>query len=207
MQVEFVVRRDDLFALNEYLLKHPASGVKGSYGSLLWVRWGIWVLVALLVFIPSFMRGDDAIPLYAFVPLLVFSVVLFTLRFTNRGLVRKNLQRIIDNNPRLMGWRRLALTPETFTAVTRYKTTTVSWAGIEKIVIMGDHAFIFEMPASAFIVPRRAFGDDEDFREFVETARDYRDHAQDGPLPERKIRRAVGSETDTGITRDEHGDD
>jgi hypothetical protein len=44
---------------------------------------------------------------------------------------------------------------------------TCAMSAVEKIVVTGDHAFIYSSPVQAFVVPRRAFATSVDFESLV----------------------------------------
>jgi hypothetical protein len=47
------------------------------------------------------------------------------------------------------------------------------WAGIVDIAVTTDHAFFFNSPTTAYVLPRRAFAHAEDFHDFIDLADDY----------------------------------
>jgi hypothetical protein len=53
-------------------------------------------------------------------------------------------------------------------------TSWFSWKVIESFGVTDDHVFI-EVPGGVYVVPRRAFRDDLEFRMFLGTARHYRE--------------------------------
>jgi hypothetical protein len=80
--------------------------------------------------------------------------------------------------------RRVELNAEDVACTTPESATHTKWCAVEKIASTRDYLFIYESPhptawyattwnalaGQIIIVPRRAFDDDERFREFVETA-------------------------------------
>src|SRR5215475_5272012 len=98
------------------------------------------------------------------------------------------------------------LTPEALLTASEYGSGTTFWSGIEKIIIAGERALMFDSPTSAQVVPRRAFADEDQFREFVAIARRYRDEARDDRERRGAARRKRSGEDDTGIKRGERAD-
>jgi YcxB-like protein len=203
MEVEFVLRPDDVMAFHDYLWAHPPKQARTLAASGL--SWGLVLISGLLSLCSAYwlLQGDYSfITVYPPVLFLMALLLRLSWRSRSRWIVRRNLARKVDKNAKLLGWQRLALTPEALAASSEHSTTTLAWAAIEKIVITEKHALIFDSPTTAYVVPRRAFADEDEFREFVATARDYRDAPPEKSKPSRK----PNSDADTGITRDERAD-
>src|SRR5207248_336216 len=56
--------------------------------------------------------------------------------------------------------------------------TTTFWHALEQVGETDDHAFFYITKTLAHILPKRAFRDKEEFRQFVATARHYHDEAR-----------------------------
>jgi hypothetical protein len=205
MEVEFVLRPDDVMAFHEYVWDHPPKGGRG-YRGLSWV-WLVLLGLLSLLSVPSLIQGDWS--LYVIWGPLMFVTFLLLKLFWRpllRRQVRKTLEQKADQNAKQLGWKRLTLSPESLIAVSEHRTVTICWAGIEKIVIAGERALIFDSPTSAHVVPRRAFADEDEFRDFVAIARRYRDAAKDDRPQQRAARRKRSGEDDTGIKPGERAD-
>jgi hypothetical protein len=84
----------------------------------------------------------------------------------------------------LLGRQRLTLASDGVRVETDFGSNRMSWRGILRIRATRTHAFIFSSSATAFVVPRRAFADDERFEEFIETARRFWREAGASPAEE-----------------------
>jgi hypothetical protein len=206
MEIEFVLLPEDILALHEYLWDHPEQFGRKRAGSL-WiflVAFGLLTAISIAVLATS---GEwNAMTIFA--P-TVF-VLLLCLQFFGRRLlrrqVRRNLERKADANTKaLLGWRRITLAPEGIRTASESSNTTAFWPSIEKIVIGGEQAFIFNSARAAHVIPRRAFADEAAFREFVAAARRYRDAAQDS-TSEQVDGSSKPREPDTNILSDERPD-
>ncbi len=200
MEVEFVLRPDDVMALYEYAWDNPAKGA-GRGARML--RWALLIILGLLsgFSVLALVLGHYSFSVF-FLPTMFILYLLLVLfrRPLLRRAARRNLAHKVNKNAKLLGWQRFVLTPESLTAASEQSTTTLAWTAIEKIII-GERAMIFDSPSSAYVIPRRAFADEEAFREFVATARRYRDAAKDDRAPLGVPRRKRSGEDDTGIKR------
>jgi hypothetical protein len=76
-----------------------------------------------------------------------------------------------------MAWifapRRLVLTPEGIETTQEYRHGFVAWRLICFVGASDDHLFLYDAPTQAYVVPRRAFPDRQQFAAFVALARQY----------------------------------
>jgi hypothetical protein len=78
----------------------------------------------------------------------------------------------------------LTLSPEGITETGSQSVTTHRWPKIWHIGETRDHVFFFLSLDTAFVVPRRAFRDQQHFEEFVALARQYQQgRGQQAPKP------------------------
>jgi len=95
------------------------------------------------------------------------------------GLSRRGSRRILrkvfleGSNRSLLGTQRLSIAPRGLIQASEVIETFVKWAAVERIETNEEYAYFFIAALQAYIVPRRAFNDDLQFRSFVELARRY----------------------------------
>src|SRR5207244_2763036 len=89
--------------------------------------------------------------------------------------VRKELSK--GKNSKLLETRKLAISPDGISDYSSDSAGITVWSGIEKIAVTKNHAFFYVNTASAMILPRRAFSNDLEFTNFIETAQHYFDAA------------------------------
>jgi hypothetical protein len=102
-----------------------------------------------------------------------------------------------------MGWRRLSISPAGVAAFDKHSRMEVNWLGIERIAFTEGHVFLYNSDWTALIVPQRCFDSDEEFHQFLATARRFRRDARDASEAEPDSGRGPG---DSGIragTRDD----
>jgi hypothetical protein len=119
--------------------------------------------------------GLSAIPNDAYGATLFFSMAatFILLTFVSPLLARRRMRRAVANlyregsNRALLGPRRLRLSPSGLSHSSELIETTAKWAAVEKIETNEQYACLYIAAAQAYIVPRRAFGDEAQFSAFV----------------------------------------
>jgi hypothetical protein len=204
VEVEFVIRPDDVLAFHEYVWDHQA-GQAGGAGS----TWAALVFVGAVLPCAGFLYVQGQLSLTGLlIPILFVVIVLLKLVFWRpvlRRQMRRNLDQKADINSKLLGWRRFKLTPEALVVATEHSNSTHAWAGFQRIEIARDRAFFFDSPTSAHVVPGRAFSDENSFKQFVETGRRYWDAARNA-ISEESSSSQTPPESETNIMPDERAD-
>jgi hypothetical protein len=206
MDVEFVLRADDLLALHRYLLQRRPRAGNGLWA---WVVAGV-LLLALWLWLGHDhpIWTDTTLPLIMAVGFLALVAFAVFQRQTMPAKVLTQLRKQLDDewNRKLLGWRRLSLTAESITFISELTTFSVRWPAVEQIVTTEDHAIFLVTRQTGLILPVRAFRDEEAFREFVKAARRYRKEANAATEDDSPPRRRSRVE-ETGFTADEPADD
>jgi hypothetical protein len=213
MEVEYVLTAEDYVAFNRY---HQKANVRV-------LRLGPWVWLVLLALLmglfllPAFSSDPKRQPppaadhgqwiqsafLFFIIPALVLVILLV---WGSRYLLAIQVKRVVthpDNRRQLLGWRRTAIGPEGVTVRGEEISTQLAWTGVHKIALTQQHAIFYTSALQAFIVPRRPFASDDEFKKFVETAQDYWEKAEDAPREKKPTGRKAVPEPDTGITPEE----
>jgi hypothetical protein len=204
MEVEYTLRADDVLAFHEYCLeRQPRRGQQQ------WVvPVGCLLLTAMVWYNYSLPGANDiTVPLAFTVFFLGVTVFSWVQRRRIPNKVLGQLRRQLDDewNKKLLGWRRLSITPESITFTGKLTTTSALWEAVEQIAVTEDHAFFFTTKTAGFVVPVQAFPDEEEFRAFVKTARRYRKAANATSEEDPPSRRRPRVE-ETGFTADEPTD-
>jgi hypothetical protein len=132
--------------------------------------WGLWFLTG---------RPDAALP--GLIPYSVgpFVIWVFLLPF-GWFMIHVNARILFRRNPEMLTGQRMALTPEGVGNDGQFGYGLRRWRGIRKVARTRDHVFLYTTTMSAFLVARRDFGSDEEFNEFVRTARRRWERAKAG---------------------------
>jgi hypothetical protein len=204
MEVEYVVTPKDHIAFNIYHQKcqpwwrrHQACWLACLLVVVLWLAIELWT---------GAIPDNPAWLIAVHVSALLLCLALVTAQALSswRSLVAKRVKRWLrrPENRRALGWYSCSIDREGVTNRTEDATTTVMWTGIVRIAQTDDYAFFYYSPTRAFLVPRRPFATDQDFKTFVETARSYRRAARGGSAPDEPHLPKQPGEPDTRITRE-----
>ena len=104
--------------------------------------------------------------------LAVLAVVWPAIFHWRAGKMIRNIFRE-GKNLAILGPRRLTLTPQYLMHASPVVQTVTRWIGIERIVVDPNAIYILQSSTSAFIVPRRAFADEAQFRQFADKATEF----------------------------------
>jgi hypothetical protein len=80
--------------------------------------------------------------------------------------------------------RILEVSAEGLNVIGSWGTRLRRWHTVSRVVEHGDHAFFYLSRTEAVILPRRAFADDRELEELVDTARRYHEEARRFVRPE-----------------------
>jgi hypothetical protein len=187
MEVEYELTAEDLIAFQRYYQSHPHTrsqqGGPNPFGRLVW--WLILTVVAVVLYFAA--SADfvltEQLSYYLVAILGGAAFTLFGIVIYGRSMGPKLIRKVLNqgrNAEKLLGWRRFSIDAEAARNTTDFASVTYLWKGIDKIVTTREHAFFYFTTQLAFILPRRAFPDDQAFNDFVETARRYRHMASVG---------------------------
>jgi hypothetical protein len=215
MEVEYVQTVEDYMAFSRYHHTHR------WYSGLSW-RW------LLVFFFPVWLAwhnltGPPAPPeappppvdkWAAVLIITAFAIAILLVVVAVRVWVRPYLLALLvklslkdpENRKRMLGWRRIVIGPEGLSMRGEGIDSTVKWTAIQRIPVTREHAFLYMTTTNAFIVPRRAFASDADFRDFVATARACQDTARHAPREGSSYGPEAADKSDTNVTSDEHSE-
>jgi hypothetical protein len=205
VEVEYVLRVDDVLALHRYYLER-----KPSKGQRHWLLALVAILLTGLLWLYySLAAGGDVMTTWV---LTAFFVAMAFFALFQRKLMPAQVLRLMRKqldeewSKKLGGWRRLSISPESISFTGKLMTASALWEAVEQIAVTEDHAFFFTTRRTGFVLPARAFPDEEAFREFVKTARYYRRAAADNSTEDSPPRRRARVE-ETGFMAEEPTDD
>jgi hypothetical protein len=182
MEIEFSLEEEDLFAFEEYNVR---GGVTPQSRRREWVVWGL-ILLSYLGLVLYHVCESESHQLRLNPKVLVLMGVVglcmvFLATFCRRPFIRLYIRRMLrrPGNAILLASRRVRITAVGLSELNEFGgTRNEPWRTIVRIDSTGDHAFVFTTESTAFVIPRRAFASEGDFRTFVETAQQF--HGQAG---------------------------
>jgi hypothetical protein len=173
--VEYTLTVEDVAAFLRHHTKHPPRGT-GRVGLPEWPSLLLMGVALVVLLLRQLLRPGPFLLSVVDWALVVFVLGYFVLYFFGKPLRRYLRLRALRHNPRYPERRTLAITAEALMASNPSSATTVLWHALPRIEADAEHAFFYLAPSKAIILPRRAFADDRQFAEFVDTARRY--HAE-----------------------------
>jgi hypothetical protein len=135
--------------------------LSGPFPSGIWFPFGIFegvILVLLVWYLFIYFFGDR-----------------LSLRLFLRGMRR---------NPRVFEKKTMKVSPEGLHLSSSSGESITRWHAVAWVIEHGAHAFFYLTEKQALIVPRRAFADERQFEDFVDTARGYHEAARRLVRPE-----------------------
>jgi hypothetical protein len=172
MDIEYNIDVDDLIAWNLYYHDHSPNAKKQVRN----VRITFFAFGVLFVIISVILLKNNE---------LIFTILSFVLGIfllcygfltrlsIRKGITKEAVRRYSEGKNNAIKKHQLSITPDKLSDVTDVDEINVRWEIIENIVSTDQHLFIVKLPSTAFIIPKRAFGDDATFNLFAETAKKY----------------------------------
>jgi hypothetical protein len=168
MDVAYDLTTDDFVAFNVHHQRRSPL-VRTITTSAVMV---VWLVVAVAVALYALFAVRDRTTLI--VCLLLWGAVVSVFGF----LLWRMARRAPSNRPSaglvaerdtssMVGPYKLNVTRTEITESSPQGEATCAMSAVEKIVVTGDHAFIYSSPVQAFVVPRRAFATSVDFESLV----------------------------------------
>jgi hypothetical protein len=186
MQIEFDLNQEDFVDLNIHLNHRRAAG-----RWLLIARWALMILqIAVLVYIfyPYIEAGGAALALALLPSLGVAGLWLVVIPFVYRLWVRSQVLAVITAERAGLGHHVLTLSDTGVSDRTSRGENSSPWHEIEEIAPTRKHLFLYDGPASAYVIPRRAFPDGDAAEAFEMAVQDYHDQVRHH-IPADRLRR------------------
>jgi hypothetical protein len=169
MVVEYENSLDDVLALNLY--HHQQSPrARRTRQILQYGPAGLLVLVFL-----GQMAFTDASPISA-LPWLMFAAIwtIFVPYMLKRSMRKRVLELFVQGQSKgIVGSHTLSVTSTGVSDKTGFGRTETAWADVKKVVATSQYVFVYISDATAHIVPRRAFPDDDKYAEFRDAVFSY----------------------------------
>jgi hypothetical protein len=168
LEIEYDITREDLAAFQWHAVFESPRGRRLRRLSYLG-----WVLVVLLFALVTFIGADGfrVTPL----SLMFFAVPLLIMLFLQWCLERWVLRRVIrhlmkDERPDRgqLGRHRVIVGEDGLSESTAVSESRTTWAGVDRVEQGADYIYIYVSPASAHVIPKRAFKDAAEAAAFYE---------------------------------------
>ncbi|MFC1928097.1 YcxB family protein [Chloroflexota bacterium] len=176
MYVEYELNNDDILSFYSYKYEHsPGPGrarklIRRTLLSAIAVE-----LIAALVLGVAF--GNQYLLLILL--LCVFALLTLLYYVFSPSVMRKSLRGTVTRNygqgkDKLTGKHKLSIATDAVTDSSDVGESITRWNAVEWIESTDQYLFVMVRGSGPHIVPRRAFANEEAFRQFVDTAKAYR---------------------------------
>jgi hypothetical protein len=168
MTVDYEITPDDVTAFVRRVVRTDA-GFRRQYvaGFIIGPMMGLLVVVA---------RGHSglwsSLATVAAVTALFSGYYMYFYRKQLAGNVRRAYGANSNEGP--LGHRVMTIGPDGIQEVSDHATTSQKWSGIKKVEETDSAVYIFNAPASAFIIPKRAFSNGSALGEFLDDVSRFR---------------------------------
>jgi hypothetical protein len=171
IQVEYNLNADDIVAYilytRLYSIQAKRSLKKLSIISL------VFAILAGLYSVFSWPEKMMAIPA------LVFCVCMIHNAIFSKNTIKKQIPKWVNwrygkGQDGIIGNHKITLTEEKLTDINEKGESTIRWGVIENIILTEKHMVLVMRASTGFyIVPKKAFSNDADFNQFVNTAQNF----------------------------------
>jgi hypothetical protein len=155
--IEYTSTRKDLGVLYSYLLKHSFK-MRCLILALVILPGGVPVLLELL--------SGQRVPLQNWIIGLIVGVAIY---FAYPWYFRRTAKK--DK-------RTLSISPVGITTQVGSKHGEIAWSQVENLWVTQEYVFIVRGNLNAFVIPKRAFRDDEERIAFIRLSQEYWGHSK-----------------------------
>ncbi len=172
---DYELNNDDM--LSYYSYNYEQSPTLGRARKLIRRALLLAIAVELLVAVVLLVvLGRSYLPFA--VALAAFAVLAILYYLLSPLLIRKSLRGVVARDyghgrDKLTGKHKLSISPDAVTDITDMGESTTRWNAIEWIASTDQYLFMAVRGSGPYIVPRRAFANEEAFRQSVDTAKAY----------------------------------
>ncbi|MGC7873266.1 YcxB family protein [Desulfosporosinus sp. SYSU MS00001] len=162
---DFELNSKDYIDFNLYNLNNSTTIKK----SLIAVR--VLLSVIILIMTLALVKQGNVIGYIYFA--VIWSLIMFFFPKGFRSRMKRRIGKILNEgkNAYFLGPWSIKLLEDGIVTTNSYSESKTRWDGIEKIIEGEEHIFIYVGVASAFIIPKRAFPDNNGIEEFLTTLR------------------------------------
>lgn len=170
MKVKYEIIEEDLIDYNMFY----ASVSPTVKRTLLIQQYLVPFVYLSIPFLLYFLNGD---PLIFFLPPFAILALLWFLFYPKyfKWTVRKRVSKMINegDNKGTVGAHELTFTPDEIIEVGEFGEGRVKWDIVQKVFTTDKHIFIFIGAMKAYIIPKRSFVDENNYRDFLRSLEDF----------------------------------
>lgn len=171
MEIEYRIERKDIEAYYQYHF-HSSPSVRRSY------EMGyVWQTTGFIALFILFANKEDIWSVFSWMIAFIGCILLY--RFSAYRNIKESVERFEKEgrNKGIWGRNRLTLNEDEMLETSAIGESRTLWTGVERIAQNKDYIFIYITAVSAFIIPKRAFKDNQEAEGFYSAARTYHEKA------------------------------
>ena len=172
-ELDYMLTREDLLAFYRYEDDYFPNGRRRRQKSF-----SVCFFLAVLILAPaafSFKDPSDAVLMLSLPAIGIALVIRYIYRnHVKDFFLRRFVQRYSQDLRSWLGRHNLTITPQSLTDKSHLVTSTWRWEAIEWIIRTDSHVFLMVKSGGAYIVPKTAFDDANEFEQFIEMVHKFR---------------------------------
>lgn len=169
MEINYELTKEDFIQFNMYHYKNSKVMKK----SLIFMRYFLPIFFIVAAIVTFVLRQEIAISSIIFVIVGCLWFVLFP------GIMNKSIYKKVDQffsegkNLSLLGKHSIVINEESIIEKSETSEVKHSWATVEKVAESETHIIIYVSAVSAYMIPIKAFNNDEEKSKFIDLVRNY----------------------------------
>lgn len=171
--LNYHITTDDIIHFNLYHFRHSPAAQKQQRIIRIIVSIGVAILGLVMFYL---IDGGKNPGFISYLSAFVSGVAVFFIwpRIVQRGIREQTAKMLAEGkNKGIVGEQTLTLTPDYMMCVSEAGESTIKWSSVERVVTTDEYTFIYISSVNAFIVPRRAFPNNDEHQSFVQYVTDH----------------------------------
>jgi hypothetical protein len=172
--IEYEFSKEDAIEFELYVQKNnPTLKNKTQNGKYILV---VYFILSILVSIGFFIRGDDLVGVLGII-IGLFLIYGYWATYSIRNL-RHRIKKVLETDTVKIPnayycKRKIIIEPDSIKNVSDFWEEKTYWSGIVEVAKSEQYIYLFETHRVAFVIPKRAFTDDNSFNLFAEMAKEF----------------------------------
>lgn len=170
MEIKYELTKDDIIDFNLYHSENSKT-IKRSLNIQRYIISVIFVFAAIVMSSYLDIPYSFTIPFF----LVVSLIWIFYYPKFFKWLIKRNVSKMLDEgkNKAIIGEQRLSISNEGIIAISEAGEMKSNWSLVEKIGKTKKNIYIYISSISAYIIPIKAFNNEEEVNNFISTVNKY----------------------------------
>ena len=182
-EIEYTIGKDDILAFNRFHTRHSAAWKRQYREQQIVSSALIFFICFALALIACVIRPETPLAVAAPLGILIAAVAIFFnllfYRYQVNSSQKKLVNEMIDEgrNRGMLGRHKLIVEDEYLVEITEVAEGRTMWIGVERVEQDDDYIAIYIGYATAHVIPKRSFRDEEAAQDFFNLVRERIDAA------------------------------